>query len=455
MLAALLAAGSAAPALAQGPTLATFQAGATTITVSNVAADLNVVWELVWGPDNFIWMTERNGRISRLNPTTGQVLPLLTLPDVTPIWESGLLGMALHPQFATSPYLYIVYNYTDNGVLKEKLVRYTYSAATTSLSSPLVLLGNITATTTHSGSRLLILPDLTLLMTTGDAQQRPEAQNVASLNGKILRMNLDGSIPADNPTPGSRVYTFGHRNPQGLTLGPNGRIFSAEHGDGTDDEVNLVEPGRNYGWPNVEGYCDQPAEAAFCTPNNVREPLAAWTPTIAPSGLTYYDHPAIPEWRRSLLLAVLKDQMLVQLPFDAAGTHLSGQVYALRNTVGRLRSLCVSPQGKVYMGTSNSATATATSDQVIVLENRSYLATANSALPHFQVWPNPAHRQATLELPTANTQVTVRDVLGRPVQTLRPAATTATLDLSGLRPGSYTVQAESASGTAVRRLVIE
>ena len=145
-------------------------------------------------------------------------------------------------------------------------------------------------------------------MTTGDAQQQPQAQNPASLNGKILRLNLDGTIPANNPTPGSPVYTLGHRNPQGLVQLPNGRIYSSEHGPNNDDEINQIEAGRNYGWPNVEGYCDLPAEATFCAANNVREPLTVWTPTIAPAGLTYYDHPAIPGWRGSLLLAVLKDQ---------------------------------------------------------------------------------------------------------------------------------------------------
>lgn len=450
-----LLAGSPGLSRAQAPTLATFQVGTTTVTASEVASGLGVVWELAWGPDNFIWMTERQGRISRLNPATGQVLPLLTLPDVTPTGESGLLGMALHPQFATSPYVYLVYNYTDAGTLKEKLVRYTYAPASGTLSSPLVLLGNITATTTHSGSRLLILPDLTLLMTTGDAQIRPDAQNMASLNGKILRLNLDGSIPANNPTPGSLVYTFGHRNPQGLTLGPGGRIYSSEHGNTTDDEINLIEPGRNYGWPTVEGYCNLPAEAAFCAPNSVREPLTAWTPTIAPSGLTYYDHPAIPGWRGHLLLAVLKDQVLVQLPLDAAGTGITTPAYFVRGTFGRLRALCVSPQGKVYVGTSNS-TGSGRTDRVLVLENRSFVtATAPAAGLDFRLWPNPARQQLTVALPAGPAHLTIRDALGRTVLSQQTTAATTTLELAALRPGYYTIQAEHAAGSSIRRLVVE
>ena len=448
-------------ASAQAPALATFAVGPTTVTAAAVTTNLEVVWELVWGPDNFIWMTERYGRISRVNPATGQVLPLLTLPDVTPVGESGLLGMALHPQFAVSPFVYMVYNYTDAGTLKEKLVRYTYSATAGTLSAPLVLLGNIAATTTHSGSRLLILPDLTLLMTTGDAQLQPEAQNRASLNGKILRLNLDGTVPANNPSAGSPLYTLGHRNAQGLVGLPDGRIYSSEHGPNNDDEINKIEPGRNYGWPNVEGYCDLPAEMAFCAANNVREPLTTWTPTVAPAGLGYYDHPAIPGWRGHLLLATLKDQRLVQLALDAAGTAITGRTSFLAGAFGRLRAICVSPEGKVYLGTSNRrgqlSNPAATDDRIIVLENRAYVATATRSGTgfSFDLFPNPAGRQATVRLAASTTHLWVRDLLGRSVLSLRPSGPTATLDLSALRPGSYLVQAEGPAGTATRKLVVE
>ena len=439
-------------ACAQAPALATFSVGPTTVTASALTSSLNHVWELVWGPDNFIWMTERTGRISRVNPASGQVLPLLAVPDVTPVGESGLLGMVLHPDFATSPYVYVVYNYTDAGALKEKVVRFTYSAAANSLTAPLVLLGNIVATTTHSGSRLLILPDRTLLMTTGDAQLQPEAQNRASLNGKILRMNLDGTVPADNPTPGSLVYTLGHRNPQGLVRLPNGRLYSSEHGPSSDDEINKIEANRNYGWPDVEGACNLPAELTFCAANNVREPLTAWTPTIAPAALAYYDHPAIPGWRGSLLLATLKNQQLVQLPLNPAGDAITARPVFLTGTFGRLRALCVSPEGKVYVGSSNGST-----DRILVLENRAFVASATQAAARFSfaLFPNPARRQATVQLPVPDARVTVRDVLGRLVYSLRPAGTTATLDLASLRPGTYLVQVAGSMGTATQKLVIE
>ncbi|MBC6606229.1 PQQ-dependent sugar dehydrogenase [Hymenobacter sp. BT188] len=438
----------------------TFPVGSTTISATPLATGLDIPWELVWGPDDFIWMTERGGRISRVNPTTGQVLPLLNVPDVAPTGESGLLGMVLHPDFATtSPYLYIVYNYNDNG-LKEKVVRYTYNAATTSLSAPLVLLGNIISTTTHSGSRLLILPDRTLLMTTGDAQLRSDSQNPASLNGKILRMNLDGSIPSDNPTSGSRVYTLGHRNAQGLVRLPSGRIYSSEHGENSDDELNLIESGRNYGWPNVPGKCDQTDETAFCAANNVRQPLFIWTPTLAVAGLTYYDSPAIPEWRGSLLMATLKASRLVQLPLNAAGDAISTITPSefLINRYGRLRALCVSPAGRVYVATSNGSG----NDQIVTLENRGFVLSTKSEARNaaLGLWPNPARQTVAVRLPTAPTSATsatIHDALGRVVRTAKFAPQQAELNLSlaGLRAGVYVVQVRNATEQYARRLIIE
>ncbi|MFD2719527.1 PQQ-dependent sugar dehydrogenase [Hymenobacter monticola] len=446
-------------ACSQAPALTTFPVGATTVTVSALATNLNTVWELVWGPDNYIWMTERYGRISRVDPATGQVQALLTLPDVTPTGESGLLGLALHPQFAISPYVYVVYNYTASGALREKLVRYTYSAAAGTLTAPLVLLGNIDATTSHSGSRLLVLADGTLLMTTGDAQQQPQAQNTASLNGKILRLNLDGSIPANNSIAGSPVYTFGHRNPQGLVQLPDGSLYSSEHGPANDDEINKIEPGRNYGWPNVEGYCNLAAEATFCAANNVREPLTTWTPTIAPAGLTYYNHPAIPDWRGGLLLAVLKNATLLHLPL-AAGGQAVGTSTGYLSTFGRLRAICVSPQGKVYLGTSNRdgrGAPVATDDRILVLENRAYVPSAARAenKPAFDIFPNPARRQATVRLPVVATHLAISDLAGHVVRTLQPAGLETELDLNGLRAGTYLVQVESHAGRATRKLVLE
>ena len=442
----LLTAGGSACAQNQ-PALGTFPVGSTTITVSALATGLQVPWELVWGPDNFIWMTERGGRISRVNPATGQVQPLITLPDVVTSSEGGLLGMALHPDFATSPFVYVVYNYTDNGY-KVKLVRLTYSGTT--LSNPQVLLADIPAVSTHSGSRLLILPDRTLLMTTGDAQNRPAAQDRASLNGKVLRLNLDGSIPADNPVAGSPVYSYGHRNPQGLVRATNGRVYSTEHGQNAEDELNLLEPNRNYGWPTVEGFCNLTEENAYCTANSVREPLYAWAPTVGVAGLTYYDHPAIPGWRGSLLAVALRGNKLTQLPLATNGTTV-GTAADFLTGFGRLRAVCVSPQGRVYVATSNRdgrGSPAATDDRILVLENRSFVTTSTAKVrqPQVQLWPNPAAQSVTVQLPAAAAaagEIAIYDALGRTVRSspFRVGQSTVAVPLIGLRPGLYSVRA--------------
>jgi len=311
---------------------------------------LNHPWEILWGPDNFIWMTERNGKISRVNPATGAVTPLITLTEVTAQGEGGLLGMVLHPDFATTPQVFVAYDYMNGGNYQEKIVRYTYNGST--LTSPQLILDNIKASSIHNGCRLLITPDRKLFITTGDASDQTNPQNKSALKGKVLRLNLDGSIPADNPTAGSPVWSFGHRNPQGLVYA-NNILYSSEHGPDTDDEINIIEKGRNYGWPTVTGFCNTSSEQSFCSANNVREPLQAWTPTIAPSGLDYYDKNQIPQWKNSLLLAVLKDSKLIQLKLNTARTGIDSTFEFYVNKYGRMRDVCISPEGKVYVCTDN------------------------------------------------------------------------------------------------------
>lgn len=315
-----------------------------------VASGLSHVWEMVALDNNQIWFTERSGKISRLNLQTGETSLLTTISDVDSRGEGGLLGMVLHPQFPTQPYVYVVYNYNSASAYKEKVVRYTYS--NDNLSSAMVLLDEIPGSRNHNGSRLVISPDDKLLITTGDAEVPNSAQDKNSLSGKILRINLDGSIPSDNPESNNPMWSYGHRNPQGLVFA-NGKLYSSEHGPSKDDEINLIEKGRNYGWPNVNGFCDESGETSFCNSNNVREPLKSWTPTIAPSGLIYYNHDLIPQWKNSLILAVLKDSKIIVLKLDEAGNAVTDTEDYFGNQHGRKRAVCITPNGKVYYSTSN------------------------------------------------------------------------------------------------------
>ena len=314
-----------------------------------VSTGINRPWEILWGPDNFIWMTERGGRISRVNPKTGQVLPLLTLPDIVSNGEGGLLGMALHPDFSNSPFVYVVYNYGTP--YREKVVRYEYR--NNALSAPRVIIDNIPAAGIHNGSRLQFGPDGLLYITTGDAADADAAQDPASLSGKILRLRPDGAIPTDNPVAGSPLWSLGHRNPQGLVFVGN-TLYASEHGANTEDEVNIIEKNRNYGWPNVQGPCNG-GEQTFCDANNVKQPI--WSTgdgTFALCGLDFYNHDRIPGWKNSLLVVSLKNATLYQLKLSSNGQSVASSASWFANRYGRLRDVCVSPYGRVYICTDAS-----------------------------------------------------------------------------------------------------
>ncbi len=326
--------------------------GAVEIKDSIVASNLIYPWEILWGPDNHIWFTERGGRISRLNPSSGAVTPVITINEVESTGEGGLLGMVLHPNFSSSPHVFVVYNYDSGSDYKEKVVRYTYNGTT--LSSPFTIIDNIKASNIHNGSRLLISSDQKLFITTGDAAEPALAQTASSVNGKILRLNLDGSIPADNPVAGNPYWSWGHRNAQGLVFA-NNKLYSSEHGPSNDDEINIIEKGRNYGWVNVQGFCNEAAEQTFCNANNIKEPIKAWTPTIATCGLDFYNHDLIPQWKNSLLLATLKNSRLYQLKLNDAGTEITSTNEYFTSKYGRMRDICISPAGKVYICTSNGS----------------------------------------------------------------------------------------------------
>lgn len=322
----------------------------TTLGVTTIASGLNVPWEIAWGPDNTIWITEQSGIVSRIDPESGRKKVLLDIPQVWRKRTSGLLGMALSPDMKNKPFVFLDYAFLKDSVPFSRLVRYTYSNDT--LINPLILL-EIPAGNGHYGSRITISPDKKIIWATGDAQIDGAAQDTASLNGKILRINMDGTVPADNPIKGSFVWAWGFRNMEGLVYSPSGNLYTSEHGDATDDEVNLIQKDGNYGWPNIEGMANLPAEKIFHEKHHTIDPLKAWTPTIAPAGLDYYNNKAIPEWDHSLLLVTLKTQSLRVLGLNENGTGIISERVYLEKAYGRLRDLCISPSGDVYISTSN------------------------------------------------------------------------------------------------------
>jgi PQQ-dependent dehydrogenase (s-GDH family) len=382
-----------------------------------VATGFEDPYELVFGPDGFLWITERAGkRIVRVNPSDGSRKVAITIDEVQQnLGQDGLLGLALHPDLLRgSPYVYTMYTYdADPGpeaLRRAKIRRYTYDAATQQLGTPLDLLTDLPHGPDHGASRIVFGPDGKLYASRGDhgsnflafycepirAQELPAAADVAARNwrgyeGKILRVNVDGTIPGDNPVLNgvrSHVYTYGHRNPQGMAFGPDGRLYESEHGQDTDDEVNVITAGRNYGWPLIAGYKDDQyytyANWSASAPTPCREltygrdippsvpqtkesavNLPDFTPPIATfftvptgydvrklgnataalAGLEVYASPAIPGWNPSVLVTGLAGGAIYRVPL---GSNAATPVVYFK-AQDRYRDVAIAPDGlRIY-----------------------------------------------------------------------------------------------------------
>jgi glucose/arabinose dehydrogenase len=249
----------------------------------------------------------------------------MTIAGVNDTGEGGLLGLAVAPTYAQDQVVYAYYTTaSDNRVVRFRLGE-----------SPQVIVSGIANAVLHNGGRLAFGPDGLLYIATGDATVRSNAQDVSSLNGKILRVKPDGSAADGNPFPGNRVWSLGHRNVQGLAWDASGRLFATEFGQNAFDEVNLIEPGKNYGWPNVEGLGN---DAAFVNP------LVTWsTSESSPSGDAVSGD--------SLYVAALAGQRLWKIPITAAG--LGTPQVLLQDQFGRLRTVVTAPDGSLWIATSN------------------------------------------------------------------------------------------------------
>jgi glucose/arabinose dehydrogenase len=321
------------------------------VRVEVVAQGLQIPWAIDFAPDGRIFVTERPGRIRVVREGVLQPEPWAQLP-VAHEGEGGLLGLALDPNFAQNGFVYVYYTYREGNRLWNRVVRLVERDGRG--ADPVVLLDRIPGSTIHDGGRIKFGPDGKLYITTGDANNPPLAQDVTSLAGKILRLNPDGTIPEDNPFSASPVWSYGHRNPQGLAWHPvTGALFSTEHGPSgvppncCHDEVNVIEPGRNYGWPRVFGIA---RDARFVDPI-----LESGMDTWAPSGATFYAGDRLPEpWRGRLLFAALRGQHLhrvtLQQP-DFRRVEHTEKLFV--GAFGRLRDVVQGPDGFLYVTTSN------------------------------------------------------------------------------------------------------
>ncbi len=315
------------------------------------------------------------------------------------------------------------------------------------LETPELILDDITGGPSHNGSRMVIRDDK-LYISIGDSYLTPDlAQDLSSNNGKILRLNLDGTVPDDNPISGSYIWSFGHRNPQGLCKG-NGRLYSSEHGTFTDDEINIIQENRNFGWPEVEGNCDLIAEEDFCASENVAEPIYSFTPSIAPCGIDFYNHTSIPEWQNSLLLTTLKDEKFIQLQLSESGDEILETNEFLTEDYGRLRDVLVVPDGRIFICTSNNdyAGVPNPNDDVIIelqaqIDDSVFDLTKEST--RFKIAPNPV-REGTLRLlseisDVSPSELKIYNLQGKAVKEFL-VSTQNIIDVSELNNGVYYLQ---------------
>jgi aldose sugar dehydrogenase len=321
----------------------------TTLVKEVIAKELVVPWDLTFTPSGTLYFTEREGNIKKI--VNGSIVKLSHPLNVFADTESGLMGLTFNPDYPQQPYLYTCYSYLESaGVIKNRISRLTVQANT--LSDEMILLNAIPGSTNHDGCRIIFGPDGKLYASMGDARVSLNAQDTQSLSGKILRINADGSVPTDNPF-GNPVWSYGHRNPQGLAFNSFGLLMSSEHGDASDDEVNLIRSGRNYGWPLVEGRCDTSTELIECDNKDIVEPLTIYTPTLAVSGLAYYNHDMFPDWKGDLLMASLKAGQLYHLDLNPAENVITREDLIIDYDYGRIRDIEVAPDGSIYIATSN------------------------------------------------------------------------------------------------------
>ncbi|WP_376792211.1 PQQ-dependent sugar dehydrogenase [Thermoflexus sp.] len=317
--------------------------------VEIVATGLEVPWALAFAPDGRIFVTERPGRIRVIE--NGALRPeLVAVLPVAATGEGGLMGLALDPNFAQNGYLYVMYTYRAGGALRNRISRLTLRGNTA--GEEIVLIDNIPGAGIHDGGRLAFGPDGKLYATTGDAAQRDLAQRLDSLAGKILRLNPDGSIPTDNPFPGSYVYSYGHRNPQGLAWHPvTGQLYSTEHGPTGEmglccrDELNLIRPGANYGWPLVTG---APGDPRFADPI-----LHSGEDTWAPAGMAFVTGERLAPWKGHLFFGTLRGQHLHHVVLGSDGSTVVFHEELFRGEFGRIREVVMGPDGALYFTTSN------------------------------------------------------------------------------------------------------
>jgi glucose/arabinose dehydrogenase len=319
------------------------------LRVETIVTGLEVPWSIAFSSPRRMLVTERPGRVRVVEDGVLRSAPLATIADVESTGETGLMGLALAPDYSSSRLLYLSYAYRS---ASPRVRVEQYRDEGTRIVHTRTIVEGIPAAQFHAGCRLRFGPDGKLYVTTGDATERALAQKMDSLAGKTLRLNPDGSIPPDNPFRGSPIFSLGHRNSQGLDWQPgSGLQFQTEHGPsgfdgpGGGDEVNIVEAGKNYGWPIIH---HRQTRAGLVSP------LLEFTPAIAPSGASFVRGPALPSFAGDFFFAALRGERLVRVRFAPQDPRRVALVEDLfTGEYGRLREVMSGPDGALYVSTSN------------------------------------------------------------------------------------------------------
>jgi quinoprotein glucose dehydrogenase len=319
------------------------------VKVEDWVTGLDIPWSLVFLPGVRALVSERPGRIRLIEDGELSEEPYAVLEDVAHIGEGGLMGLALHPRFPDEPFVYAMHTYRGDSGLGNRVVRLKHNGATGAFDR--VVVDDIPGGTNHNGGRIAFGPDGMLYITTGETFRAELAQDLESLGGKILRVTPEGEVPPDNPFPGSPVYSYGHRNPQGIDWQPGtGELFASEHGPSGEfgtrahDEINIIRKGENYGWPKVIG---APSKKPYT------DPIVAWKKTTPPSGIEFASGRLIKNLEGNLFVATLRSEALVRIVLGEKNRVARIERW-FEGRYGRLRDVVEGPEGALYVLTNNT-----------------------------------------------------------------------------------------------------
>jgi glucose/arabinose dehydrogenase len=331
----------------------------TSFRTTTITDGLDHPWSMAFLPDGRILVTERPGRLRIINDGKLEPEPVSGLPPIAAHGQGGLLDVVLHPDFEENGFVYLSYAAGKHGRIGTEVGRGRLSGNRITDWQTLFRLDPKSLGGRHFGSRLVFDRNNHLFITLGDRGDRDRAQDLRDHAGSIIRLNDDGTIPDDNPfidTPGARpeIYSYGHRNGQGAALHPSGTLWMHEHGPQGGDEINIIASGRNYGWPVItygKEYVTGSDIGEGTHRPDMQQPIHYWVPSIAPSGMAFYDGDKFPAWRGNLFVGALKFRLLARLTLD--GNKVIDEERLLEDVLGRIRDVRTGPDGYIYLLTDD------------------------------------------------------------------------------------------------------